>query len=29
MTNSLSKQGFRMPAEWEKQEAMWITWPYI
>ena len=28
MTNSLSKQGFRMPAEWEKQEAMWITWPY-
>ena len=28
MTNSLSKLGFRMPAEWEKQESIWITWPY-
>jgi len=20
-------QGFRMPAEWEKHEATWISWP--
>ena len=20
--------GFRMPAEWEKQEALWISWPH-
>ena len=20
--------GFRMPAEWEPQEAVWFTWPH-
>ncbi len=20
--------GFRMPAEWEKQSAVWLQWPY-
>ena len=20
--------GFRMPAEWEPQEAVWLTWPH-
>ena len=28
MTNILSTLGFRMPAEWERQESVWITWPY-
>ena len=28
MINGLSKVGFRMPAEWEKQDSIWITWPY-
>ena len=28
MINGLSKFGFRMPAEWEKQDSIWITWPY-
>ena len=21
--------GFRFPAEWEKHEATWLTWPYL
>ena len=20
--------GFKMPAEWEKQKSVWIAWPY-
>ena len=28
MNKSLSEQGFRMPAEWEKQRSVWIIWPY-
>lgn len=28
MSKSLSDLGFRMPAEWEKQDSIWITWPY-
>tara|TARA_B100001559_G_scaffold309376_1_gene303558 strand:+ start:267 stop:1337 length:1071 start_codon:yes stop_codon:yes gene_type:complete len=28
MNNNLSNLGYRMPAEWEKQESIWITWPY-
>ena len=28
MTNSLSKLGFRLPAEWEKQDSIWMSWPY-
>jgi len=20
--------GFRMPAEWERQEAVWLSWPH-
>ena len=28
MNKNLSNLGYRMPAEWEKQEAIWITWPY-
>ena len=28
MIENLSERGFRMPAEWEKQESVWITWPY-
>ena len=26
-TNSPKAMGFRMPAEWEKQAAIWLTWP--
>ena len=26
--NSLISQGYRFPAEWEKHEATWLTWPY-
>ena len=25
--NSPKAMGFRMPAEWEKQAAIWLTWP--
>ena len=28
MNKNLSNLGYRMPAEWEKQESIWITWPY-
>ena len=28
MIKSLSEEGFRMPAEWEKQQSVWIIWPY-
>jgi len=29
MNNQTPKSlGFRMPAEWEKQEAVWISWPH-
>ena len=23
-----AKLGFRMPAEWEPQEAVWLSWPH-
>jgi agmatine deiminase len=23
------QQGYRFPAEWEKHEATWLTWPYL
>ena len=22
------KQGYRMPAEWQKHDAIWLAWPY-
>ena len=28
MKNSLSELSYRMPAEWERQDSIWITWPY-
>ena len=31
MTHSLktpSSEGFRMPAEWEAQEGVWLAWPH-
>ena len=28
MLTNLSEQGFRMPAEWEKQDSIWVVWPY-
>ena len=28
MNNNLSLIGYRMPAEWELQEGVWIAWPY-
>jgi agmatine deiminase len=28
MSQTPSELGFRMPAEWEKQEAVWISWPH-
>ena len=28
MNNNLSLIGYRMPAEWELQESVWIAWPY-
>ncbi len=28
MTLTPKQLGFRMPAEWEKQEAVWISWPH-
>ena len=32
MANTIAQtpaaRGFRMPAEWEKQEAMWLAWPH-
>src|ERR1051325_9900075 len=30
MTNSPTPRslGYRMPAEWEPQEAIWLTWPH-
>lgn len=29
MTQQTPKQlGFRMPAEWEKQESIWLSWPH-
>ena len=28
-TNQTPKSlGFRMPAEWENQEAIWLSWPH-
>ena len=27
MNNNLSLIGYRMPAEWELQESVWIAWP--
>ncbi len=28
MTQTPKSLGFRMPAEWERQEAVWISWPH-
>ena len=28
MSNCLSELGYKMPAEWENQESIWIVWPY-
>ncbi len=28
MENTPRELGFRMPAEWEKQSAVWLQWPY-
>ena len=28
MNQTPKSLGFRMPAEWEKQEAVWISWPH-
>jgi agmatine deiminase len=28
MAESLSRQGYRMPAEWERQQAVWISFPH-
>lgn len=28
MNNNLPLKGFRMPAEWELQESVWVAWPY-
>jgi len=28
MIKDFSRLGFRMPGEWEKQDSIWITWPY-
>ena len=28
MNKNLSSLGFKLPAEWEKQNSIWITWPY-
>ena len=28
MIKNTSLLGFRMPGEWEKQDSIWITWPY-
>jgi agmatine deiminase len=27
-TQTPAKLGFRMPAEWERQEAVWLSWPH-
>ena len=28
LSSTPSKDGFAMPAEWSKQEAVWMIWPY-
>ena len=28
MNKNLSSLGLKLPAEWEKQNSIWITWPY-
>ena len=28
LTKSPASQGFTFPAEWERQEAMWLSWPH-
>ena len=28
MNSSLFLENYRMPAEWERQESVWIAWPY-
>ena len=27
--NTPKNLGYRFPAEWEKHEATWLTWPYL
>ena len=27
-TQAPAALGFRMPAEWERQEAVWLSWPH-
>lgn len=28
LTNTPAEQGYRFPAEWAEQEAMWLSWPH-
>ena len=28
MAQTPKSLGFRMPAEWEEQEAVWLAWPH-
>ena len=28
MNENLASLGYRMPAEWEKQNSTWLAWPH-